>query len=74
VQIRDGHAREILQFLNGRNTDNFFKIVANPEGDGCSPIAISGNIPVDSILKPIVEPLFLNELGNPSMYFLNMVS
>jgi len=41
-------------------------VIGGPDGNGVTPISISGEAPVLGINKPVVETLLLNERGHPS--------
>jgi hypothetical protein len=40
-------------------------VIGGPNGNGVAPVSVSGEAPVFSINKPIVETLLLNERGHP---------
>jgi len=66
VEIFDFSAsRELSQLFNRTNADNFLSIIGDPDRNGISPVSVSGEAPVFSINKPVVESLFLDERRNP---------
>ena len=66
VEIGDVlHTCEILEFLDGTHTDDFFKVITDPQRDRVAPVAVAGKAPVLGIFEPVVEALFLGKSRNP---------
>lgn len=65
VQIINFLTCKFFQFLNWTNTDDFLSIIRNPQWDRVTPISISWEAPVFSVLQPVIESFLLNGLWNP---------
>lgn len=65
VQVGDLVACEFLELADWTHTDNLQAIVRDPERDWVSPVPVSREAPVLSVLEPVVEPLLLDGLGHP---------
>lgn len=53
----------VLSFETQYN--HLFEILADPQRKRCSPVSISGNVPVNCTLKPISESIVTNGLRDP---------
>lgn len=40
-------------------------VLGSPEGDGGSPVSITGDVPVSCVLEPISESVLSDILGDP---------
>ena len=56
---------EFLKLLHGSDADDLFAVLGDPERDGVSPEAVSGEAPVLGVLEPVVKLLLLDDLGDP---------
>lgn len=66
VDIGDGLvAGEVAELLDAADDDHLLAVVADPDGDGGTPVSVSGDVPVDGVLQPVVESLLLDEGGDP---------
>lgn len=68
VDISQGStSRKPLELFNRADAYDFLAIVGDPDGDRVTPEAVSGEAPVPSVLKPVVEAFFLDEARNPAV-------
>ena len=44
----------------------FFEVVARPQWDGSSPVAIPWDGPITSFAQPVAKPLLFHEIRNPA--------
>lgn len=65
VVQRTVEAAQALQLLNTAHTHDLFIVIADPQGDGCPPVSVPGDIPVVGVCDPVGEPLLLDKRRNP---------
>jgi len=56
---------EFLELFNGTDADDFLHVFTGPEGDGGTPISVSRNVPITSVLEPLTESTFSDVLWDP---------
>lgn len=67
VDIGDGRdTAKFFKFLDRTDSDNLLEILADPKGDGSTPVTVTRNVPVTSIGNPVSETLFLYERRYPN--------
>lgn len=66
VEISDiVSARKFLELFDGADADDFLHILTGPEGDGGTPVSVSGDVPITSVLEPLTEPTLSDVLRDP---------
>lgn len=72
MKISDSNARELGEFFDAADADDFFEIFGGPERDRSSPVSVSGNTPVVSILEPVAESLLLHMTWYPGCHVVRL--
>mmetsp|Transcript_5114 Transcript_5114/g.7795 ORF Transcript_5114/g.7795 Transcript_5114/m.7795 type:complete len:530 (-) Transcript_5114:157-1746(-) len=62
-------AGELLELLDGADTDDLLHVIGGPDRDGVTPVSVSGEAPVSGALEPVLESLLLDEARHPGRVF-----
>ena len=67
VEVRDLSlvSTELLELLNAANANLFLEVVTHPEGDRCTPIPVSRDVPVAGVGNPAGKSLLFDERRYP---------
>jgi hypothetical protein len=49
---------KLLELFNGADANHLLHIVTDPERDRCTPVSVSGDVPITSVLEPLTESTF----------------
>jgi hypothetical protein len=58
--------RKLLELFDGTDADDFLHVFTSPEGDGCTPVSVSGDVPITSVLEPLAESTLSDMLWDPT--------
>lgn len=56
---------ELLELFDGTDADDFLHVFTGPEGDGGTPVSVSGDVPITSIFEPLTESTLSDMLWDP---------
>ena len=65
VKISHLGAGELLQLLNATHHNHLLTVLAGPDGERRTPVAVTRDVPVTSVAQPVMETLLLDERGHP---------
>jgi hypothetical protein len=58
---------KFLELFNGADADDFLHVLTGPEGDGGTPVSVSGDVPITGVLEPLTESTLSDVLWDPTM-------
>jgi hypothetical protein len=56
---------KFLELFDGADADDFLHVLTGPEGDGGTPVSVSGDVPITSVLEPLTESTLSDVLWDP---------
>jgi hypothetical protein len=62
-------AGKFLKLFDGTDADDFLHVFTGPEGDRGTPVSVSGDVPITSVLEPLSESTFSDVLWDPESQY-----
>jgi len=58
---------KLLELFDGTDANDFLHVLTGPEGDWGTPVSVSGDVPITSVLEPLAESTLSDVLWDPTM-------
>jgi hypothetical protein len=56
---------KFLELFDGTDANDFLHVFTGPEGDGGTPVSVSGDVPITGVLEPLTESTLSDVLWDP---------